>query len=206
MRTSAGRAGCSAPATACRRDSASIALVDAPLGESAIIGSAVGLAVSGLVPVAEIQFLGFTHNAFNQIVEQLARLPLPLVGHARPAGDDSSPVRRRRPRARDAFGRLRGPLRARARAQDRRAVQSGRHARPAAVRDSRSRSGDGPRAAARLPPDTRRGAHGRRAPSPSASPTSSGQGPTARVIAWSAAVELRSRRPRTRRSTASRSK
>jgi 2-oxoisovalerate dehydrogenase E1 component len=49
-------------------------VVDAPLGESAIIGSAVGLAVAGLVPVAEIQFLGFAHNAFNQIVEQLARL------------------------------------------------------------------------------------------------------------------------------------
>jgi pyruvate dehydrogenase E1 component beta subunit len=39
-----------------------------------IVGSAVGLAVSGLVPVAEIQFLGFTHNAFHQITEQLARL------------------------------------------------------------------------------------------------------------------------------------
>jgi pyruvate dehydrogenase E1 component beta subunit len=49
-------------------------VVDMPLAESAIIGSAVGLAISGLVPVAEIQFMGFTHNAFNQIVEQLARL------------------------------------------------------------------------------------------------------------------------------------
>jgi pyruvate dehydrogenase E1 component beta subunit len=48
-------------------------VVDAPLGESAIIGSAIGLAAAGLVPVAEIQFVGFTHNAFNQIVEQLAR-------------------------------------------------------------------------------------------------------------------------------------
>jgi len=47
---------------------------DMPLAESAIIGSAIGLALSGLVPVAEIQFLGFTHNAFNQIVEQLARI------------------------------------------------------------------------------------------------------------------------------------
>src|SRR5690349_15675457 len=36
--------------------------VDTPLAEAMIIGSAVGLAVSGLVPVAEIQFLGFTHN------------------------------------------------------------------------------------------------------------------------------------------------
>jgi pyruvate dehydrogenase E1 component beta subunit len=49
-------------------------VVDAPLSESAIIGSAVGLAVAGMVPIAEIQFVGFTHNAFNQIVEQLARL------------------------------------------------------------------------------------------------------------------------------------
>ncbi|MCL4847812.1 MAG: alpha-ketoacid dehydrogenase subunit beta [Acidobacteria bacterium] len=48
-------------------------VVDAPLGESAIIGSAIGLAAAGMVPVAEIQFVGFTHNAFNQIVEQLAR-------------------------------------------------------------------------------------------------------------------------------------
>ncbi|GAB4412799.1 MAG: alpha-ketoacid dehydrogenase subunit beta [Anaerolineae bacterium] len=49
-------------------------VVDMPLAESAIIGSAVGLAISGLIPVAEIQFMGFTHNAFNQIVEQLARM------------------------------------------------------------------------------------------------------------------------------------
>jgi pyruvate dehydrogenase E1 component beta subunit len=47
---------------------------DMPLGESAIIGSALGLAVSGLVPVAEMQFMGFTHNAFNQITQQLARI------------------------------------------------------------------------------------------------------------------------------------
>jgi pyruvate dehydrogenase E1 component beta subunit len=49
-------------------------VVDAPLSESAIIGATVGLAVAGMVPVAEIQFVGFTHNAFNQIVEQLARV------------------------------------------------------------------------------------------------------------------------------------
>jgi pyruvate dehydrogenase E1 component beta subunit len=49
-------------------------VVDMPLAEGAIIGSAVGLAISGLVPVSEIQFMGFTHNAFNQIAEQLARI------------------------------------------------------------------------------------------------------------------------------------
>lgn len=46
---------------------------DTPLAEAAIIGSSIGLAVSGLVPVAEIQFLGFTHQAFHQMGAQLGR-------------------------------------------------------------------------------------------------------------------------------------
>lgn len=46
---------------------------DTPLAEAVIAGSALGLAVSGLVPVAEIQFLGFTHQAFHQIAPQLSR-------------------------------------------------------------------------------------------------------------------------------------
>lgn len=49
-------------------------VVDMPLAESAIVGVSVGLAISGLIPVAEIQFMGFTHNAFNQITEQLSRI------------------------------------------------------------------------------------------------------------------------------------
>jgi len=48
-------------------------VVDMPLAEAAIVGSSLGLAVSGMVPVAEIQFLGFTHQAFHQIGPQLAR-------------------------------------------------------------------------------------------------------------------------------------
>lgn len=48
-------------------------VVDMPLAEGVIAGSALGLAVSGLVPVAEIQFLGFTHQAFHQIAAQVAR-------------------------------------------------------------------------------------------------------------------------------------
>lgn len=47
---------------------------DMPLGESGIIGTSIGLALSGLIPVVEMQFMGFTHNAFNQITEQLARI------------------------------------------------------------------------------------------------------------------------------------
>ena len=49
-------------------------VVDMPLAEGAIIGSSVGLAIAGLIPVAEIQFMGFTHNAFNQIAAQLSRI------------------------------------------------------------------------------------------------------------------------------------
>ncbi len=46
---------------------------DSPLAESAIIGSAVGMAVNGLKPVPEIQFQGFVLPAFNQIVAHVAR-------------------------------------------------------------------------------------------------------------------------------------
>ena len=46
---------------------------DTPLSESAIVGASVGLSVAGLVPVAEIQFGGFTMQAYHQLVGQLAR-------------------------------------------------------------------------------------------------------------------------------------
>ena len=48
-------------------------VVDTPLAEAVIAGSALGLAFSGLVPVAEMQFLGFSHQAFHQICQQIAR-------------------------------------------------------------------------------------------------------------------------------------
>jgi len=47
---------------------------DVPLAESAIAGAAVGLSIAGAVPVAEIQFGGFTMQAYHQIVGQLARM------------------------------------------------------------------------------------------------------------------------------------
>jgi pyruvate dehydrogenase E1 component beta subunit len=46
---------------------------DTPLAEAGIVGSSVGLAIGGLVPVAEIQFAGFLHQAFHQVTQQLAR-------------------------------------------------------------------------------------------------------------------------------------
>src|SRR5580700_10991061 len=47
---------------------------DTPLGESGIIGTAVGLAVRGYRPVCEIQFDGFVFPGFDQIVSQVAKL------------------------------------------------------------------------------------------------------------------------------------
>ncbi|MEM7337138.1 MAG: alpha-ketoacid dehydrogenase subunit beta [Actinomycetota bacterium] len=49
-------------------------VVDTPLAEGVIAGTAVGLAAAGMVPVPEIQFLGFSYQAFHQIAGQIARL------------------------------------------------------------------------------------------------------------------------------------
>ncbi len=49
-------------------------VLDTPLAEDSIIGTAVGMAVYGLKPVAEIQFSGFTMQAFDQIEQNMARL------------------------------------------------------------------------------------------------------------------------------------
>ena len=46
---------------------------DTPLAESAIVGTAVGMAAAGLRPVIEMQFSGFMYPAWNQIVSHLAR-------------------------------------------------------------------------------------------------------------------------------------
>lgn len=46
---------------------------DTPIAESTIIGSALGMAVNGLLPVAEIQFDGFLFSGFNEIVTHVAR-------------------------------------------------------------------------------------------------------------------------------------
>ncbi|MGI8878896.1 MAG: alpha-ketoacid dehydrogenase subunit beta [Candidatus Limnocylindria bacterium] len=49
-------------------------IIDTPLAESAIVGVAIGAAVGGLRPVAEIQFADFSAPAFEQIVDEAARI------------------------------------------------------------------------------------------------------------------------------------
>jgi pyruvate dehydrogenase E1 component beta subunit len=48
-------------------------VIDTPLNESGIVGAAVGMALAGARPVAEIQFDGFVYPAFDQIVSHLGR-------------------------------------------------------------------------------------------------------------------------------------
>ncbi|MDF2498154.1 alpha-ketoacid dehydrogenase subunit beta [Arthrobacter koreensis] len=61
-------------------------VVDTPLAESGIIGTAIGLALRGYRPVCEIQFDGFVFPGFNQITTQLAKM------HSRSEGALSAPV------------------------------------------------------------------------------------------------------------------
>jgi pyruvate dehydrogenase E1 component subunit beta len=47
---------------------------DTPLAESAIVGTAFGMALAGLRPIAELQFMGFLHKAMNQLVAEAAQI------------------------------------------------------------------------------------------------------------------------------------
>ena len=49
-------------------------VVDTPVAESGIVGVALGMAIAGLKPVVELQFMGFSYPAFDQIVNHVARI------------------------------------------------------------------------------------------------------------------------------------
>ena len=66
-------------------------VLDTPLAESAIVGVAIGAALNGMVPIAEIQFADFIHPAFDQIVSEAART------RYRSAGDWGVPITIRAP-------------------------------------------------------------------------------------------------------------
>ncbi len=56
-------------------------VIDTPLNESGIVGTAIGMAIAGSRPVAEIQFDGFVYPAFDQIVSHLGRFRYRTRGH-----------------------------------------------------------------------------------------------------------------------------
>ena len=58
-------------------------VMDTPLSESGIVGTAIGLAIRGYRPVCEIQFDGFVFPAFDQIVSQLAKQQLRSLGQVK---------------------------------------------------------------------------------------------------------------------------
>jgi 2-oxoisovalerate dehydrogenase E1 component beta subunit len=49
-------------------------VIDTPLAESSIVGLGIGMALHGLLPIAEIQFADFIHPAFDQLVSEAARI------------------------------------------------------------------------------------------------------------------------------------
>lgn len=49
-------------------------VIDTPVAESGIVGVAFGLAVAGMRPVAELQFMGFSYPAFDQVINHVSRI------------------------------------------------------------------------------------------------------------------------------------
>ncbi|MBV9544639.1 MAG: alpha-ketoacid dehydrogenase subunit beta [Chloroflexi bacterium] len=59
---------------------------DTPLAESAIVGTAFGMALAGMVPIAEIQFMGFMYKCADQLIAQAAQI------RARTWGQSTAPL------------------------------------------------------------------------------------------------------------------
>jgi 2-oxoisovalerate dehydrogenase E1 component beta subunit len=66
-----------------QKDFGEARVMDTPLAESGIIGTAIGLALRGYRPICEIQFDGFVFPAFDQIVTQLAKMRYRSLGSVR---------------------------------------------------------------------------------------------------------------------------
>lgn len=71
---------------ALQKDFGDTRVIDMPLAESGIVGTAFGLALRGYRPVCEIQFDGFVYPAFDQIVSQVAKI------HYRTHGAVTAPI------------------------------------------------------------------------------------------------------------------
>jgi 2-oxoisovalerate dehydrogenase E1 component beta subunit len=75
-------------------------VIDTPIAEGAIVGVAVGMALHGLLPVAEIEFADFIHPAYDQMVSEVARM------HYRTNGDFGLPMVVRAPYGGGVHGAL----------------------------------------------------------------------------------------------------
>ncbi len=75
-------------------------VIDTPLAESSIVGHGIGMALGGLLPIIEIQFADFIHPAFNQIVQEAARM------RYRSNGDFTCPIVIRAPYGAGVHGGL----------------------------------------------------------------------------------------------------
>ncbi|MDE0643121.1 MAG: alpha-ketoacid dehydrogenase subunit beta [bacterium] len=49
-------------------------VIDTPVAESGIVGAAFGMAIAGLLPIVEMQFMGFSYPAYDQIISHVARI------------------------------------------------------------------------------------------------------------------------------------
>jgi 2-oxoisovalerate dehydrogenase E1 component beta subunit len=56
-------------------------IIDTPLSEAGIVGTGIGLAINGFIPVVEMQFLGFIYPAFEQIMTHATRIRMRTKGH-----------------------------------------------------------------------------------------------------------------------------
>lgn len=56
-------------------------VIDTPLSESGIVGTAIGLAINGFLPVVEMQFLGFIYPAYEQIMTHATRIRMRTLSH-----------------------------------------------------------------------------------------------------------------------------
>src|ERR1700752_487578 len=65
-----------------QKDFGEARVMDSPLAESGIVGTAVGLAMRGYRPVVDIQFDGFVYPAYDQIVCQVAKLRFRSMGRS----------------------------------------------------------------------------------------------------------------------------
>ena len=58
-------------------------VIDTPLAESGIIGTSIGMAVGGLLPIAEIQFMGFLYPGLDQLISHAGRMAARSMGQVR---------------------------------------------------------------------------------------------------------------------------